>query len=525
MNIRSLLTTATFFFTLSLAAQRNVILIIADDLGQDYCGFYENHLDTANMPNLRRLLARGVRFSKAWSNPLCSPTRAGILTGRYSFRTGVGTAVGGGSPVLDTAELTIPKVLNRLAPGKIAKAHIGKWHLHESSPANYSLPNKLGYDHYEGNFAGGVTNYMNWSKVKNGVVSNVRTYASTETVNNAISWLKAQNRPFFLWLAFNAPHSPYHLPPKDLHSYDNLSGTTADIAAKPKSYFKASIEALDHEIGRLFDSLQALQKWDNTDIIFIGDNGNDQQVAQQAGGAKGTLDQQGVEVPFIVSGPSVVSPGRSSDALVNVQDLFATILELLGYNNWVTQVSGAKPVDSQSLIPILKNQQEDVRNWIFTEVFRDPDNADDGKAIRNKDYKLIDFDKGTQQFFQIGTDPTESKDLLSGKMNAEAQSHYNALCGELSKLVGTGGFCNLATATFDIEKVEAAPYVYPNPVSSQLFIHGIASDTPLRILDGTGKVFFQGYHHQLYGLGEWPTGLYFIEVRGKKTSLLKFIKI
>ena len=103
-------------------AQRNVILVIADDLGSDYCGFNENRLDTIPMPNVRRLLSRGVRFKNAWTNPVCSPTRAGLLTGRYSFRTGVGSAIGGaGSAVLDTAEMTIPKLLNKFKPNGIAK--------------------------------------------------------------------------------------------------------------------------------------------------------------------------------------------------------------------------------------------------------------------------------------------------------------------------------------------------------------------------------------------------------------------
>ncbi len=147
-------------------AQRNVILIIADDLGTDYCGFYENHLDTAAMPNVRKLLARGVRFRNAWSNPVCSPTRSGMLTGRYSFRTGVGTAVGAAnSAVLDTSEITIPRLLNRFKPNGIAKANIGKWHLQLSTPkSNYTFPNIMGYDHYEGNFLGTLNSYTNWTK-------------------------------------------------------------------------------------------------------------------------------------------------------------------------------------------------------------------------------------------------------------------------------------------------------------------------------------------------------------------------
>ena len=90
---------------------RNVILVIADDLGSDFCGFSAYHLDTVKMPNVRRLLARGVHFENLWSNPLCSPTRSGIITGRYSFRTGVGNAIGGlGEAELDTGEVTIPRI-------------------------------------------------------------------------------------------------------------------------------------------------------------------------------------------------------------------------------------------------------------------------------------------------------------------------------------------------------------------------------------------------------------------------------
>ncbi len=99
-----------FILTLNLHAQRNVILIIADDLSPDYFGFYENHVDTIDVPNLRSLLAKGVRFKNLTSNPVCSSTRTTILTGRYSFRTGVGGIVGGagGSNQIDTSEITIP---------------------------------------------------------------------------------------------------------------------------------------------------------------------------------------------------------------------------------------------------------------------------------------------------------------------------------------------------------------------------------------------------------------------------------
>jgi arylsulfatase A-like enzyme len=111
---------------LSGIAQRNVILLIADDIGTDYFGFYADHGDTIAVPNLRKLLKKGVRFENAMSNPVCSATRTGMLTGRYSFRTGVGGIVGGlgGSGQITTSEITIPKLLQSFNPN-IAKANIG----------------------------------------------------------------------------------------------------------------------------------------------------------------------------------------------------------------------------------------------------------------------------------------------------------------------------------------------------------------------------------------------------------------
>jgi arylsulfatase B len=522
-------------FVLQIQAQRNVVLIIADDLGTDYLGFYENHKDTAAMPNIRKLLKKGVRFSRAWSNPLCSPTRSGILTGRYSFRTGVGNAVGGAtSAVLDTAEVTIPRLLNKFKPNGIAKANIGKWHLQLSTPkTNYFFPNKMGYDYFEGNFEGILPSYTNWTKVTNGTASTVTNYATTETVDNAIAWVKTeQNKPFFLWLAFNAPHSPFHLPPTNLHSYKNLSGTAADITANPKSYFKATVEALDTEIGRLFDNLQAINQLDNTDIIFIGDNGNEAAVAQNTGGAKGSIYQEGVSVPFIISGPSVVNPNRVSDALVNTQDLFATILELFGHTTWQSQIPSNKPVDSKSIMPILKNTATEIRPWAFTEVFKNPTVAGDGKAMRNNEYKLLDFDNGTQKFFNLKNDPTEDNDLLKKTLIGAELTNYNYLCSEMSKLVGTGGFCNI-TAAEDIDSQANSIKVNPNPASDLVTVQfGTVSQADFEVIlsDLTGKMIqkttiYQGSIIAHFDTKTLNSGEYIITIQNGNTMLSKKILI
>jgi arylsulfatase A-like enzyme len=511
-------------------AQRNVILIIADDLGTDYCGFYEDRADTAPMTNIRKLLTRGVRFQNAMSNPVCSPTRAGILTGRYGFRTGVGDAVEmSAAGALDTAELTIPRLLNLYAPsGGIAKANIGKWHLQPSMPAsNFLNPNRMGYDHYAGNFSGQLASYTNWSKVTNGVSGTSTTYATTETANDAITWIKAQSaKPFFLWLAFNAPHTPFHLPPTALHSYKSLSGSTTDIQANPKSYFKASLEALDTEIGRLMDSLQALKKLDSTDIIFIGDNGNTQSVAQitPRNKSKGTIYQYGVRVPFIVAGPSVVSPNRVSAALVNTVDIFATVLELFGFTTWQTRISASKPVDSKSLLPILANKSSTVRPWAFTEIFNTtPDLVNDGKAIRNAEYKFIRFDNGNQELYNLLTDPNEATNLLRRTLTATELTNYNYLCGEMSTLTGKAS-CNIA---LDVAtpRTAGSPLVTPNPAGAVLRVsRNDVSSFSYRITSIDGKIMKEGSATRDIDVANVAQGMYFLTVsKGNETFVEKIL--
>lgn len=510
-------------------AQRNVILIIADDLGTDYLGFYEGHQDTAPMPNIRKLLSRGVRFTNAWSNPVCSATRAGILTGRYSFRTGVGGVVGGtgGSAALDINEVTIPRLLNIYSPSGIGKANLGKWHLHNPSAANLMNPNIMGYDHFSGIFIGALPNYFNWTKLTNGVSSPVSNYATTETVNDAISWIEAQNaKPFFLWLAFNAPHAPYHLPPLDLHSYPDLSGTQQDIMMNPKSYFKASLEALDSEIGRLFDSLEAHNQLDSTDIVFIGDNGNTMQTAQIANAdrAKGTIYDYGVRVPFIISGPSVLNPGRVSDALVNTVDLFATILELFGYVDWPSQIPSNTPIDSKSILPILKDQSTEVRPWAFTEIFKTIPDADDGKTMRNKDFQLLHFDDGREEFYQLSADPNEENNLLASNLDNVALANYQYLCGEMTNLVGAGNFCNPAVGTNDLTFFAPSFFVYPNPFHAHLKLNAQPVNAHFEMSNTVGQLVFFGKDIESQDFSGLAAGVYFLRVVGEGSQAIRLAK-
>ncbi len=508
-----------FLFSMGIAsAQRNIVLIIADDLGSNWCGFQENKVDTVNMPNVRKLLAKGVRFSNAWANPVCSPTRAGILTGRYSFRTGVGNVVTN-TMQLDTAEMTIPKLLkNANAPTKYAVANIGKWHLNAPMPANYGNPSKLGWDTYAGVFTGQpVTTYTNWAKVTNGVASTSTNYLTTETANDAINWLNQQGtKPFFLWLAFNSPHLPYHLPPDSLIINRTLSGTAADIQANPKNYFKVMAEAMDNRIGKIVEWLEVNNKIDNTDIIFIGDNGNAVRTAQEisTNRSKSTIYQEGIHVPFIISGPSVVNPGRVSPALVNVHDLFATILELGGFANWRTQIATNKPVDSKSLVPIIKNTATEARPWAYSEIFDQATTSEvNSRAIRNATYKLIYFDSSkVQEFYNLTMDANERTNILTRTLTATELTNYNYLCTEMGTLLGRS-ICNPRVDTKELSAF-SKPIIAPNPAKNLIsvsFNDALPFDFQISSIDG--KVLKTGISTKEINVSELPSGLFLLKIQ------------
>lgn len=512
----------------TLPAQQNVVLIIADDLGTDYLSFYENHLDTAALPNIQRLLPNGVRFKNAWANPLCSPSRAGILTGRHSFRTGVGTAVQNGTATISTSEITIPLLLKNLSQQNIATANIGKWHLSNATPvSNLLIPNQMGYDYYEGLFTGALSDYYNWTKTVNGSNVTVNNYSTTEITNNAVSWISTHHTsPFFLWLAYNAPHTPYHLPPAGMYTNTSLTGTATDIANNKPEYFKAMLEALDFQIGRVLDTLQALQLMQNTTIIFIGDNGDDQQIVQTvgAGRAKGSLYQAGVCVPMIVSGQQVVNPGRSSNALVSTHDLFATIIELMGYSNWQNAVPGTVTIDSKSLMPVVLNQTDSVRPWAFTEVFGSVSTAN-GKAMRNEQYKLIDFDTSAQKLYFLPTDSNEVSDRLITNMSATDSANYAYLCNEMALLTGQYRFCDLLGTNIEEEvKKETALFVYPNPFTANIKLNSRAGIKSYVLLDALGKIVFMGDDVESRNFNALAGGVYFLKTYGGDERTFKLVK-
>ena len=411
------------------ASAENVLVIVADDLGVDVLQCYGEGSTFPPTPTIDTFCENGILFRNAWSNPVCSTSRATIQTGRYSFRTGVGDF--SQQAPLSFSEFIIPEALDLNPELGYAHAAIGKWHLSNNENGGPDGPNLSGYSHFSGSLYS-LFDYSVWPKVENGEAFDTDVYPTTDNVNEAIEWINARgDEPWFLWLAFNAPHSPLHAPPDELHSYDlSDDPTTLEL-------FQAMVEAVDTEVARLLGSM-APNVLEKTNIIFLGDNGTAGPPTQppfDPDHGKATLYEGGINVPLIFSGPQVVAPGRESPALVNTTDLFATALELMGVDVQASLPPSAG-LDSRSLVPILHDEPFEPRAFVYAELFREAEpSANHGQAIRNEaGYKLIRYILGPEQMYDLNADPFEATDLLLAGLNPDQQAHYDELSFHLDTI-------------------------------------------------------------------------------------------
>ena len=401
----------------NIAKRPNILLIIADDMGLDATPNYNIDGIKPNMPILQSLMSNGIKFNNLWSYPLCTPTRASILTGKYGFRTEV-TNVGQN---LSSNEQSIQNYLDGMNSG-YSHAVIGKWHL----SGDISHPNAIGIDEYTGVLGGGVQSYWNWNLVENIQSSKSTEYTTTKFTDLAINWIGSQNQPWFLWLAYNAPHTPFHLPPSELYSQVGLASDQSSIDANPLPYYLAMLEAMDTEMGRLINSMSQEER-DNTFIVFIGDNGTPNQVVQTYPNrrAKNSLYQGGVNVPMVISGKNVERKGVEEEALLSTTDLFATIAGIAG--STISEINDSKNFKYMFNAPGIT-----VRDYVYSEIGDDINNLD--HTIRNDKYKLMKFSSGNEALYHLAEDPLESINLLDANrlpLSEEAQMAKEALESEI----------------------------------------------------------------------------------------------
>jgi arylsulfatase A-like enzyme len=392
-----------------ISSKPNILLVIADDIGVESIPHYNIGSITPQMPVLSSLANEGITFTNVWANPICAPTRATILTGKYGYRTGVLNVSDAGT--ISSNELTLQSYIDQNTNNAYEHALFGKWHL--SNDANG--PTNMGIGHFAGLLAGAVSDYNRWKFTENGVSSIYEGYITTKTTDLAINWINEQSSPWFCWVAYTAPHTPFHLPPDSLHHHGTMSTDQAVIDANPQPYFHAMAESVDSELGRLMQSISA-DELENTIIIFIGDNGTDGQVNQAPylpTQCKGTLSEGGIRVPLVISGTGVSRFNEIESSLVSSTDLFATIAQIAGAT--IDQYN-----DSYSFKNLLSETGNGKRKYNYSEIKGNvPPRS--GFTIRNSAYKLIQYDNGNQNLFHLANDPYETTDLILGSLNPEEE--------------------------------------------------------------------------------------------------------
>lgn len=400
----------------------NILLIVSDDLGLDASHQYNVGADLERLktPTLDSLAANGIVFDNAWATPACTTTRGTLITGQHGINSGVDKV----PDLLDSTSLTLQRHLsnefaNEQPSSQYHSAVIGKWHVGGPNP-KLNHPNESGVSYFAGNVTGVIQDYNSWTLVTNGLKSQSTAYHTSAITDMAKDWIADQTNPWFMWLAYVAPHSPFHLPPAKLLSDNNLPGTQAHIKRNKRDYYLAAIEAMDTEIGRLLDSLSEEERA-NTLIIYIGDNGTPRSVIDKNAftrkHSKSSLYEGGIRVPMTVSGAGVSRAGQRDASLVNTVDVYPTIVE----------ASGAKAntaIDGFSFYSLLSDANAKSRDYNYSE-FVDSNNS--GWAVRNQSHKLIEYNSGTKELYSLENDIKEENNLI-----ANSESDYESLVAELS---------------------------------------------------------------------------------------------
>jgi arylsulfatase B len=395
----------------------NVLFIIADDLGKDAINGFSEGSIKPNTPNIDAIRNNGISFDNFWTNPTCTPTRASIITGKYGYRTGVK----GVGDELALSETTLQEYISTETNNKYASAIVGKWHLSGNDSA--INPETFGIDYYAGLIRGAVDDYYNWQLSEGGATSQNTEYITEIFTDLSIDWINQQSKPWFMWLAYNAPHTPFHAPPSNMHNQGNLP--TYNNGLDPVPYYMAAIEAMDFQIGILLDGIPEDER-NNTIIIFIGDNGTPNQVAQNpysSSTVKNTLYQGGINVPMFISGNSISRSGTDNN-LITSTDLFATIAEITGSTTTTIH-------DSKSFKSLFTSDNNTIRDYQYSELV---DGTSEEWTISNGKYKLFVNTNGMEEMYNLVNDPYENSNLLNGTLSTIDQNAKSELEVELNNI-------------------------------------------------------------------------------------------
>lgn len=368
-----LLSVVALFFTATtpgaigqaLLKHPNLVILVADDLGWNDVGYHGSEVQT---PNIDQLTRQGIELDRFYAYPFCSPTRTALLTGRSPLSLGITRPLGGGA-MLPLDEHLLPQTLKAAGYQTLMS---GKWHLGNGDEA--ALPHKRGFDSFYGHTGGFIDYYTHqrgkfqrgggrrqrpepsqaekmpppdWQR--NGKTLIEEGYSTQLIGKEAVRLLQERNKnhPTFLYVTFNAPHSPLQAPQKFIDRYSTLENQNRRI-------FAAMVDAMDEEIGRILKVIDEEKMRENTIVLFMSDNGGvtrDGASNEPLAKGKGSVYEGGIRVPAVIRWPGVLPKGQKTDQLITVHDLFPTLATALrveprnsqpfyGEDLWQSLVSG-----------------------------------------------------------------------------------------------------------------------------------------------------------------------------------------
>lgn len=410
----------------------NIILIMTDDQGIGDLGVTGNPI--IETPNIDAMASRSASLSRFYVSPVCSPTRACLMTGRYNYRTRVVDTYVGRS-MMDTEEVTIAEILKEAG---YATGIFGKWHLGDYYPMR---PNDQGFEEALVHKGGGLAQpsepfenqrrYTDPILFHNGEQVQTKGYCTDVYFDGAMEFIeKAQSaqKPFFTYIAMNAPHGPYHDVPEDLKAKYKQKDIASISIGNSKTNEKtldnvagvlAMIENVDQNVGRLFTKLNALGLTENTLVIFMVDNGpNSLRYVMDLRGMKSHVHEGGIRSPFFAHWPARLKAGTISDRIAAHIDLLPTFLDAAG----VSIPQGLK-LDGKSVLPLLEGTAE---GWadrnLFLQVHRgDTPTKYHHFAAVGQTYKLVHptgFGREEMpedvpfELYNLASDPGESQNLI-----------------------------------------------------------------------------------------------------------------
>jgi len=370
----------------------NVILIMTDDQGWGDIHAHGN--EVIETPVLDRMIKDGASFDRFYVSPVCAPTRASLLTGRYHLRTGV-HGVTRGYETMRANEVTVAQLFQQAG---YATGCFGKWH----NGAHYPYhPNGKGFEEFLGFCAGHWSNYFDTTLDRNGIPVKTKGYITDVLTDAALSFIEQNRvRRFFCYIPYNAPHSPWQAPDKyyDKYKAKGLDNKTACAYGM--------CENIDDNVGRLFRKLDELQLTQKTMVLFLTDNGpSSDRYNGKMKGRKGSSHEGGIRVPLIVKWPGQIKPGTRISQITAHIDILPTLVELCGI-----RMSQTLPIDGISLAPLLKEKSE---NWPDRMLFTRWGNRG---SVRTQRWRAV-TERNGWQLYDMAADPSQKNNIA--KQNPE----------------------------------------------------------------------------------------------------------